>query len=148
MDEAVIAPPPNNATPPSPRVRRHHGIMFWSAVGILTIGYGLFNFWVWRYTKSGKAPSPTKIWQTVKERGAGFGGFQGESRGRIPTPTPRLSSGTPTPTPRPTGPGEYACSAEDDCNLYSDEMRKGCPVTFADSQCLNSCGDPAKRCPK
>lgn len=122
-------------------VKPHHGILFWSVVTALTIGYGLFNFWVYRFATSGKAPSPTKIWQTVTKSGTGFPGVTEQS----PSP-PRTPS--PTPLPRPTGPGNYACSAEGDCNLYSDEMRQSCPATFADSRCLDSCTDTGKRCKK
>lgn len=58
-------------------------------------------------------------------------------------PTPK----TPTPTPTPLqGPGQYACDPQGICNNYSDIMRKNCPVTFADRNCLEQCGNAAKRC--
>lgn len=125
-------------------VKPHHGIIFWSVVAALTIGYGLFNFWVYRWATSGKAPSPKEIWQKVTTLSEGF------SELKAPSSSPIIPTSSPAPTPsvRPTGPGSYACSAEGDCNLYSDEMRKGCPATFADSRCLDSCGDTGKRCKK
>lgn len=58
-----------------------------------------------------------------------------------PTPTKNL----PPPAPL-QGPGEYACDPYGICNHYSDEMRKFCPVTYADRNCLNKCGDQSTHC--
>jgi hypothetical protein len=89
-----------------------------------------FNIWVFRYAKEGKAPSV----------------FQGTFSGVQTTP-PVVPFFSPTPTPRPTGPGDYACDPYGVCNKYSEEARKQfCTVTFADSLCLDQCGDKTKQC--
>ncbi len=60
--------------------------------------------------------------------------------------------GTSFPTPSPTaGPGSFACSPPDFqgvsyCNSYADPEGSGCPVTFADRSCSNSCGNSANWC--
>lgn len=104
-------------------------------VGILL--YAGFNFWIYRYAKLGSAPSPEALLETVSNKGAGFGGFQGKAQGRIPTTAPR-----------PTGPGSYACDPLGNCNIYENPEEIGCPKTFADSRCLDSCGDTNVQCPK
>jgi len=55
---------------------------------------------------------------------------------------------TPTPTPRPTGPGPYACDPIGICSHYKDAKGAGCPKTYADSHCLDECGDKKVQCPK
>ncbi|MCX6792120.1 MAG: hypothetical protein NT149_03735 [Candidatus Gottesmanbacteria bacterium] len=72
----------------------------------------------------------------------------------LPTPTLPPASTPPlasTPLSAPTslqGPGTYACDPDGICNDYSDQMRKNCPKTFADTTCLGMCGTPSVRCPK
>jgi hypothetical protein len=66
-----------------------------------------------------------------------------------PTPKPTPTPMPPTPTPTPLqGPGIYACDPDGICGNYSDDMRKPCPKTFADSHCLGMCTTPSVRCPK
>lgn len=156
--EPLVPPQTDNAPMPETTHKRSHRVLFVMLAVVFGSLYVTFNIWVYQYSKSGKAPVPEKIWQTVTEKGAGFGGFQSESRGRIPTPAPRLSSppaatpaptSTPTPTPRPTGPGPFACAPDGTCNRYGDEVRgQSCPVTFADDRCLDQCADTEKRCSK
>jgi hypothetical protein len=67
----------------------------------------------------------------------------------IPTATPVQPTATPVviPTvPPKQGSGNFACSPEGTCNSYGGPALGTCPVTFADSQCQQQCGDPAKRC--
>ena len=52
----------------------------------------------------------------------------------------------PTPTPN-KGPGNYVCDILGVCNIADEKGKVGCPVTFADPNCLNACEDTAKRCP-
>lgn len=104
---------------------------------IAVVLYSGFNIWVYRLAKSGGAPQSEKILQPITGKGAGFGSFQRESEGHIPTLTPR-----------PTGPGPFACSPDGACNSYGEEMRKQCPITFADYRCLDTCDDASKRCGK
>ena len=52
---------------------------------------------------------------------------------------------TPTPTP-PAEPGQYACTPNGICNSYGNPEAAGCPVTYAQSNCNNACGDPGNRC--
>lgn len=53
--------------------------------------------------------------------------------------------GEPTPTPQIY---EYACDSSGICNQYEvghpDLLQ--CPITFEQSNCLNSCGNPANHC--
>ncbi|MBI5613614.1 type II secretion system protein [Candidatus Gottesmanbacteria bacterium] len=68
-------------------------------------------------------------------------------------------SSTPTPTPTPGGggyAGTYACSpgikiggvvvVSGTCNNYADPVGSGCPRSYADSACLNQCGNSANWC--
>lgn len=127
-----------------------HKLLFMVVIFVGILLYAGFNFWVYRYAKRGSAPSPEALLETVSNKGAGFGGFQGKAQGRIPTPAPRASPApTATPTPRPTGPGDYACDPYGVCNKYSDEARKQyCTMTYADFRCLDQCGDKEKQCTK
>lgn len=70
--------------------------------------------------------------------------------GPAPTKPAPTSIVETSPTPRPKGPGTYACSPSGVCNEYDDPKKEGygCPVTFADRFCLDSCSDLAKRCAK
>lgn len=61
-----------------------------------------------------------------------------------PTPTP-LPTATPTPTPTPP-PTYYACSPQGICNVYSNPVSSGCPVTFDNPQCSNACDIVGNRC--
>lgn len=58
-------------------------------------------------------------------------------------------SGAPATTPIP---GEYACSPAGVCNSYTNPTASGCPVSFADPNCMNGgvflCDTPANRCPQ
>jgi len=65
----------------------------------------------------------------------------------FPTPSPTAGP-TSTPTPRLTGPGTYACDPIGICNSYKDAKGAGCPKTYADSGCLDECGNANVRCPK
>lgn len=121
--------------------------------------YAVLNVWVYRYATGNNASSPMaaiqsfftkKLPEAIKS-----GGFPSGSTplridtGKSLTPSSREVKPTTTPTPRPTGPGNYACSPEGVCNLYSDEMRtQYCRKTYADPLCLDQCADPAKRCSK
>lgn len=99
--------------------------------------YAFLNVWVY---KRFALPKPQKTYKglTLPQQGETFS----NSQHAAPRPTP-------TPTPRPTGPGVYACSPEAACNLYSDTMRESyCTTTYADSLCLDQCGDKAKQCTK
>lgn len=112
-------------TPAPTSFTRRHKFFFGLIIALCVLLYAAFNLWVYRFAINGKASSPTTLWQTV------------------------TSSPSPTPTPRPTGPGEYACSPEGDCNVYSNEMRRQyCTQTYADSRCLDQCGDKNKLCTK
>lgn len=53
----------------------------------------------------------------------------------------------PTPTPQPA-PGRFACDPSGNCNAYGDPYGSGCPVTYDQDNCNNSCGNPANRCLK
>jgi hypothetical protein len=53
----------------------------------------------------------------------------------------------PTPTPL-QGPGPYACDPIGICSHYKDAKGAGCPKTYADSHCLDECGDKKVQCPK
>ena len=70
----------------------------------------------------------------------------------VPTPTPTpgptaapTAAATPTPTPAPT---YYACSPQGICNIYSDPVGSGCPITFPNPQCSNACDVVGNRCQK
>jgi hypothetical protein len=52
-----------------------------------------------------------------------------------------------TPTPL-QGPGPYACDPIGICSHYKDAKGSGCPKTYADSHCLEECGDKNEQCPK
>lgn len=123
---------------------RRHKILFGVIVFVGVILYAAFNVWVFRLSKSGNAPSPSALWQKMTKSGTGFPGITEQSSPPSRKPTP-----TPTPTPRPKGPGDYACSPEGVCNLYGEEQRKEfCTQTYADSLCLDECGDKEKQCSK
>ena len=63
-----------------------------------------------------------------------------------PVPTgPAAPTPTPTLYPSPT-PGQYACAPKGFCKVYADPKSAGCPVTFADINCLNQCGNSANWC--
>lgn len=95
--------------------------------------YAFLNVWVFRYATSSRQPEGASTQQSVV----------------APQAREQKLAATPTPTPRPTGPGVYACSPEAVCNLYSDAMRESyCTTTYADSLCLDQCGDKAKQCTK
>lgn len=123
-----IIPLQTGSVAPDPK-RRHRVVLIALAV-IVGILYLLGN--VWLYFRTTKNPQ-TNIRPSINQA------VEPEVQSR-PVPTP-------TPTPRPTGPGPYACAFEGACNIYSDEVRvQKCTVTYADSYCLDKCGDPAKRC--
>jgi len=72
----------------------------------------------------------------------------GSQTTQLPTSLPTHQP-TPTPLPTPTpmqGPGRYACDKDGICGDFSDQMRKYCPKTFADRNCLGMCGTPSVRC--
>lgn len=77
-----------------------------------------------------------------------------ETQGGSTVPTSNKTEPTSvsvtSPTPRPKGPGTYACSPSGVCNEYDDPKKEdyGCPVTFADRFCLDSCNDLGERCAK
>lgn len=58
-----------------------------------------------------------------------------------PTPTPTGGGGGATPTPTPSGGGgAYACDPNGNCNVYSNPVAAGCPVTFANAgECQAAC---------
>ncbi|MEK7141013.1 MAG: hypothetical protein AAB800_00535 [Patescibacteria group bacterium] len=123
----------------SPSFPRRHKILFGFIATIGVLIYAAFNLWFYRYSTSGKAPSPKAVWQALKDDTP-------PRRGVIFTETVTPAS---TPTPRPTGPGQYACSQEGVCNVYSDAARtQYCTVTFADSRCLDQCGTKENQCKK
>ncbi len=96
--------------------------------------YAVLNVWVFRIATSGRSVLPIRI---------------NTDKSTSPQAKEQKPVATPTPTPRPTGPGVYACSPEAACNLYSDTMRKQyCTTTYADSLCLDQCGDKTKQCTK
>lgn len=61
------------------------------------------------------------------------------------TPPPE-PDGTPEPSPSPYLDGQFACDSGGICNFYDDPESSGCPITFDDSFCNYSCGDPANWC--
>lgn len=138
-------------------IRAHPGKVL--LVAIAAAVYIGFNIWVFYFTRSGGLK--TNPVATITEKIKRFGGLRetpSTSLGTSQSPknaSPRSSAvsltptPTPTPTPRPTGPGTYACDPYGQCNLYSDEMRKQyCSITFADSLCLDQCGEKTKQCTK
>ncbi len=164
MEPFTISEGTEQSTSAPSRPKRHHGILFWLVVVIVAGAYVAGNAWLYLSVSGKRGHAPTTVPSAIRrfyeegtERatttpGASSGQRvtqpsvpgQPETRTSAPTPT-----ATPTPTPRPTGPGHFACSAEGDCNLYSDEARKQyCSVTYADNRCLDACGDPATRCRK
>lgn len=103
-------------------------------IAAAVILYAALNVWVYRIATSGRSVLPIRI---------------NTDKSTSPQAREQKPVATPTPTPRPTGPGDYACSPEGVCNLYSDEMRKQyCTTTYADPGCLDQCGDKAKQCSK
>ncbi|MBI3955788.1 hypothetical protein HY339_00875 [Candidatus Gottesmanbacteria bacterium] len=132
--EPIIPPQTGNAVPVAKRRRRIALVILAVVAGIL---YLAGNVWLFLRVRK---PQPTVPVPAAIRR------FYEQEKKSADTPTPMA---TPTPTPRPTGPGKYACSAEGDCNLYSDEARRQyCTTTYADSLCLDQCADPATRCGK
>lgn len=112
------------------------------AVTVLGGLYIAFNVWIFFFAKSGGLK--TNPVTTITEKIKSLGTSQSPK-----SSTPERPTHSPTPTPRPTGPGDYACDPYGQCNLYSDEMRKQyCTVTFADSLCLDQCGEKTKQCTK
>lgn len=101
------------------RLARTVGFLVAASLGVLfLVG---FNIWFFRYAKNSKE-------------------LKGDS---LP------KQGVTFTDSRPTGQGEYACSPAGDCNLYSNEARKAyCTQTYADSSCLDQCGDNTKLCTK
>ncbi len=100
-------------------------------IAVAVFLYAGFNLWVFRYARSGK-PQETYKGLTLPKQGD--------------TLTETVSE---TPTPRPTGPGQYACSPEGICNLYGKEQRaQYCTTTYADSFCLDQCGNKNNLCTK
>ncbi|MEK9143029.1 MAG: hypothetical protein AAB481_00145 [Patescibacteria group bacterium] len=137
-------------TPAPTSFTRRHKLLFGVIVTVGILLYAAFNVWVYQYSTSGKgSSSPAVIRQAVTSPGAGFNVLKGNSlpkQGVTFTGTP---AATPTPTPRPAGPGQYACSPEGTCNVYSDGTRKQyCTTTYADNRCLDQCGDKEKQCKK
>lgn len=146
----------------SPGFPRRHKILFGIVVTVGILVYASFNLLVYRYAKGGKGTSPDADprqavlkGDSLPKQGVTFIGL-GSNSGTPPssahpgkpavTPTPTL---TPSPTPRPTGPGQYACSQEGVCNVYSDAMRSQyCIKTYADSRCLDQCGKKENQCVK
>lgn len=132
-------------------IRAHPGKAL--LVAIAAVLYIAFNVWFYFFTTSGGLK--TNPVTTITEKIKSFGGLReapstplGTSQSPKSSP-PQRPTPTPTPTPRPTGPGDYACDPYGQCNLYSNEMRKQyCTVTFADSLCLDSCGEKTKQCTK
>ena len=131
----------------SPSFLRRHKILFGVFVAISIIVYAAFNVWVYRVSTSGKALSPTALWQTVTSSNSGFGVLKGDSPPRRGVTFTETVTPSPTTT-RPTGPGQYACDEYGICNNYEDAKRVGCPKTYADPHCLNECGDTKVRCLK
>ncbi len=146
---------------PAP-VHSRHKLLFGVTIGILL--YAAFNLWVWHWSNSGKASSPTALRQTIKPSGESVTRLNPTefassvislSSPGIPA-NARIQSTTTSPLtppsssiPRTTGQGNYACSLEGVCNVYSDEARKQyCTTTFADNRCLDQCGNESKRCTK
>lgn len=133
-----------------------HKLLFGVIIFISIFAYAGFNLWVYRYAKSSKGSSPTTLWQTVTKAGAGFPGATEQdpvtSSSVIPADAGiqrTTPSASPTPTPRPTGPGEYACDPYGVCNRYSEKARtQYCTQTYADSRCLDQCGNKEKQCAK
>lgn len=127
-------------------VRVHPGkALLVTIAAVLYIG---FNIWVFYFSKSGGLK--TNPAATITEKIKSFGGLRLDKSPKSSLPkSPAAPLPSPTPTPRPTGPGVYACDPYGQCNLYSDEMRKQyCTVTFADSLCLDQCGEKTKQCTK
>lgn len=109
-----------------------------AVIAVAVILYAVLNVWVYRWVTSDRRAPKNYQGLTLPKQGETFS----DSKSATPRPTP-------TPTPRPTGPGVYACSPEAACNLYSDAVRQQyCTTTYADSLCLDQCGDAAKRCSK
>lgn len=108
-------------------------------VAIAAILYIAFNVWFYFFTTSGGLktnPVGTYKGLTLPKQGETFS-------------KPKALTPSPTSTPRPTGPGDYACDPYGQCNLYSDAMRSQyCTRTFADSLCLDQCGEKTKQCTK
>lgn len=142
----------------SPSFPRRHKILFGIIVAVGIIVYAAFNVWVYQYSKSGKAPSLDAIRQAVLKGDSLPFKAQGKPQGdTFPSVIPAnagiqstiTSTPSPTPTPRPTGPGKFACDPLGNCNVYSDEMRRQyCATTYADSRCLDQCGDKENQCKK
>ena len=56
-------------------------------------------------------------------------------------------SPTPGPSPTPSYAGPYACTRDGICNNVGNPAAAGCPESWSQPNCLNSCGDVALRCP-
>lgn len=64
-----------------------------------------------------------------------------------PVPTGVVVVATPTPTPYSSPqPGQYACAPGGFCKVYADPQGAGCPVTYADRNCLFQCGNSSNWC--
>lgn len=61
--------------------------------------------------------------------------------GVVPTTGPTAPPGTPGQYT-----GNYACTPAGDCNSYSNPQCKGCPQSYASSNCDNACSNPVNRC--
>lgn len=138
--------------------------------------YAGVNVWVFRYAKEirqksassgtpaqNQTSSSPSLIERIREAGKSAVGELKKLGGPTPIPkpihidtgkslspqfTPMPSQPVSTPTPTPIqGPGKYACDPDGVCGSYSETMRtQYCPATYADLNCLNQCGDTAKRC--
>lgn len=137
---------------------RVHKIFFGLIIAVAVLLFAAFNVWTFQWAKSGKAPSPEALLQTIIPPRQSFQRLNPATQGlTLPDPnsppvipnSPPVIPASPTPTPRPTGPGEYACDPYGVCNRYENAARKEfCTVTFADRFCLDQCGEKEKQCKK
>ncbi len=71
----------------------------------------------------------------------------------LPSPSPTAStnpdaspSPDSSPSPSPNMTGKYACTSDGQCNVVSNPIERGCPITFDDRYCYNSCDNPDNLC--
>lgn len=63
-----------------------------------------------------------------------------------PLTAPGFIADVPPDPPPPYPPGGYACDPSGICNSYANPAGSGCPITFNQSDCYNTCTNPANRC--
>ena len=124
------SPPPSEAPIQTTPLVKKFSLLLSAFLVLLTIELAVAGWFMWKtwYPPSAAVTLPQK--QNILQENA----------------EPKIT--TPLPTKAPdTGPGVYACDIQGVCNLFNDKRRAGCPVTYADPSCLNSCGIAKNQCP-